>query len=66
MTTLHRTAALSLCLLPLPALAQGPTEPPVYLRFLRALVRPDLPVVRRYAAAVITRVPAAFCAPASQ
>ncbi|HEY3441357.1 MAG TPA: hypothetical protein VGK29_11415 [Paludibaculum sp.] len=46
----HHTAGL-LFLLPCLAFAQAPTEPPVYLRFLRTLGRPDLPLVQSYATA---------------
>ena len=51
MTTPPRTLAFLLCALPFLAQAQGPTEPPVYLRFLRTLGRPDMPLIQSYAAA---------------
>lgn len=45
----QRCAAGLLFLLPCLAFAQAPTDPPVYLRFLRTLGRPDLPLFQSYA-----------------
>ena len=47
MNTLVRQLVLILSSVPA-VLAQAPTEPPVYLRFLRTLGRPDLPLVHNY------------------
>lgn len=44
-------ALLILALLSTAALAQSPTEPPVYLRFLHTSGRPDLSLIKSYAAA---------------
>ena len=44
----NRLAVLVLALGPAAAFAQGVSEPPVYLRFLRTLGRPDLPLVQSY------------------
>ncbi len=46
-------ALLALAILPAAGLAQGLTEPPVYLRFLRTLGRPDLPLIHGYATAQV-------------
>lgn len=51
MTTSQRCAAGLLLLIPCLAFAQAPSEPPVYLRFLRTLGRPDLPLFQSYATA---------------
>lgn len=51
MCSSNSLALLALALLPAAAYAQGPSEPPVYLRFLRTLGRPDLALVNSYAAA---------------
>ncbi len=51
MITPQHLSAISLFLLPFLAQAQGPTEPPVYLRFLRTIGRPDMPLIQSYAAA---------------